>query len=602
MELGFNGSHTGTNPKPAVFTLERQAPAPPHEPRGGRRVTRTRRPPRTGPTCRTDPAAGRAFLPWHATRSVRNVTHPRTGGISTSTYDRSRARTRRDCRRRPRRGRDHERHPRRAAHHPRAHLDASRSTSAAPSWRRRARTRGTTRAPATRPSASSTTRPQRTDGSIDIAKAVTINEQFQLSRELWHHLAHARPAPGRRRLPSTTPHMTFVRGADNADFLRRRYETLREHPLFSRPGVQHRPGADRAVGPAARRRTATPTSRSPRRAPPPAPTSTSARLTRAMIADAVDRGARLHLESEITQAAPEERTAPGRCTCHDRRWNGHVRSRRSARSSCSSAPAAAPSRCCRAPASRRPRASAASRSAGSSSRRRTRRSSPSTRPRSTARPTSALPPMSVPHLDTRVVDGGTALLFGPYAGLEHEVPQARLVDRPDPLDPAGQPRPDARRRRAEPRPGQVPRRRGHRAPDTDRCARCGAFMPTAHPRDWELDHRRPARPGDQEGQGARAACWSSAPSWSPRPDGTIAGLLGASPGASTAVATMLDLLERCFPERVDGWQPQLRAMMPSLGGGEWDESFELDQLVDDEQRRVRALSRQLAPVRRSMRP
>ena len=43
-------------------------------------------------------------------------------------------------------------------------------------------------------------------------------------------------------------------------------------------------------------------------------------------------------------------------------------------------------------------------------------SSPSTRRRSTARPTSALRPMSVPHLDTRVVDGETALLFGPYAG------------------------------------------------------------------------------------------------------------------------------------------------------------------------------------------
>ncbi len=46
---------------------------------------------------------------------------------------------------------------------------------------------------------------------------------------------------------------------------------------------------------------------------------------------------------------------------------------------------------------------------------------------------------------------------------------------------------------------------------------------------------------------------------------------------------MLDLLERCFPERADAWQPRLRAMMPSLGGAEWDESFELDQLVDDEQ-------------------
>jgi malate dehydrogenase (quinone) len=50
-------------------------------------------------------------------------------------------------------------------------------------------------------------------------------------------------------------------------------------------------------------------------------------------------------------------------------------------------------------------------------------------------------------------------------------------------------------------------------------------------------------------------------------DGSIAGLLGASPGASTAVAAMTGLLERCFPERYAEWKPQLTSMMPSLDGG-----------------------------------
>ncbi len=48
-------------------------------------------------------------------------------------------------------------------------------------------------------------------------------------------------------------------------------------------------------------------------------------------------------------------------------------------------------------------------------------------------------------------------------------------------------------------------------------------------------------------------------------DGTIAGLLGASPGASTAVAAMLDVLERCFPGQIDGWRPQLKEIVPSYG-------------------------------------
>ena len=48
-------------------------------------------------------------------------------------------------------------------------------------------------------------------------------------------------------------------------------------------------------------------------------------------------------------------------------------------------------------------------------------------------------------------------------------------------------------------------------------------------------------------------------------DGSIAGLLGASPGASTAVPIMLDLLERCFPDQLEGWMPQLKRMIPSYG-------------------------------------
>jgi malate dehydrogenase (quinone) len=47
--------------------------------------------------------------------------------------------------------------------------------------------------------------------------------------------------------------------------------------------------------------------------------------------------------------------------------------------------------------------------------------------------------------------------------------------------------------------------------------------------------------------------------------GTIAGLLGASPGASTAASIMLGLLKTCFPDRVDDWEPRLRDLIPSYG-------------------------------------
>jgi malate dehydrogenase (quinone) len=54
-------------------------------------------------------------------------------------------------------------------------------------------------------------------------------------------------------------------------------------------------------------------------------------------------------------------------------------------------------------------------------------------------------------------------------------------------------------------------------------------------------------------------------------DGSIVGLLGASPGASTAVSAMLGVLQRCFPDRYQGWLPTLKDMVPSLGATLSDE-------------------------------
>ena len=48
-------------------------------------------------------------------------------------------------------------------------------------------------------------------------------------------------------------------------------------------------------------------------------------------------------------------------------------------------------------------------------------------------------------------------------------------------------------------------------------------------------------------------------------DGSIAGLLGASPGASTAVPIMVSLVEKCFPDRIEAWRPALVGMIPSYG-------------------------------------
>jgi len=48
-------------------------------------------------------------------------------------------------------------------------------------------------------------------------------------------------------------------------------------------------------------------------------------------------------------------------------------------------------------------------------------------------------------------------------------------------------------------------------------------------------------------------------------DGSIAALLGASPGASTAVHVMLEVINKCFPQHKKEWEPKIKEMIPSYG-------------------------------------
>ncbi|MGI4896057.1 MAG: FAD-dependent oxidoreductase, partial [Janthinobacterium lividum] len=74
--------------------------------------------------------------------------------------------------------------------------------------------------------------PQMPDGSIDISKAVAINEQFQLSRQFWSHLVETGVLSDPGDFINPVPHMSFVRGED-VGFLRARFDALSTHPLFA---------------------------------------------------------------------------------------------------------------------------------------------------------------------------------------------------------------------------------------------------------------------------------------------------------------------------------------------------------------------------------
>jgi malate dehydrogenase (quinone) len=74
--------------------------------------------------------------------------------------------------------------------------------------------------------------PQRPDGSVDISKALEVNVEFDLSRQLWSYLVGKGAVSDPRSFIHPVPHMSFVRGAANVSFLRKRFEAMTAHHCY----------------------------------------------------------------------------------------------------------------------------------------------------------------------------------------------------------------------------------------------------------------------------------------------------------------------------------------------------------------------------------
>jgi malate dehydrogenase (quinone) len=403
--------------------------------------------------------------------------------------------------------------------------------------------------------------PQLQDGTVDISKAIKIAEQFEVSKEFWSFLIEKQIIQSPKSFITPVPHMSFVWGDENVSYLKKRYEALIKNHFFT--GMEYSEDA-------AKLQSWIPLVMEGR---DPAEKISANRmdlgtdvnfgsLTNSLFNYLKQQpGVNLHLKHEVRDLTRNK----------DQRWNVRVKDLATGEK-------------------HKLKAKFVFIGAGGGAIHLLQNSgipesrgfggfpvsgqwlvcnNPEVIERHQAKvygkASVGSPPMSVPHLDTRMINGKKSLLFGPYAGFS-----TRFLKNGSLWDLFGSIKPGNIFPMMKAGIDNIPLTKYLIAQVTqsedDRLAALRDYFPNAKKEDWVLDvagqrvqviKKDPKRGGVLE-FGTEVV--TSA-------DGSISALLGASPGASTSVPIMVQLIERCFTTqaRTSEWQEKLKSMIPSYG-------------------------------------
>ena len=399
--------------------------------------------------------------------------------------------------------------------------------------------------------------PERPDGTLATESAIKVNEQFQVSRQFWSWLVSSKVIPDPQSFIHPSPHLSFVWGAENVEYLRKRYEALKDHPLF--------PNMEYTEDPLTIARWAPLLIDGRKKGEPLAATRFLSgsdvdfgSLTRMLVERLESRGLRTITEHKVVGL---KRKSEG--------WTLKIHSEIGNTPSWVDASfvfvGAGGMSLNLLQASGIPEIRGYGGFPVSGVWLRCDNPEVSTlhKAKVYGKASVGAPPMSVPHLDTRMVEGQTSLLFGPYAGFTPKfLKQGSWLDFFQSI----------RWHNIIPLLGVALWNfslvtyliKEVLATRSQRLQALWDFYPSADPDDWyELtagQRVQVIKPDPQKGGVLQFGTEVVASA-----DGTIAGLLGASPGASTAAPIMIDVLETCFPQKIDQWRVTLKKMVPSYG-------------------------------------